>query len=200
MGKAWKLDHDAVVRMAREGKTRKEIAEAFGVTRQAVSHVLKPFGIPPAKGSRRKAPWTADAVRMASEGRTASEIAEAVGRSPERVRTVLQAEAGVVFQKRTDPAAKEMVLELRRQGMKYADIADAAGVTVSLAAKVCMDAANAGEKGLLTSKRGPRRKFGDADAAAIRLLLGEGRSQQEVAELTGWSQPTVCKVARAGED
>lgn len=199
MGTARKLDVEIAKEMLRAGKNRREIADEFGCTPQAVSHALKLVGMDarsaPVRRPRRA--WVAEALRLAGEGRSLAEIAAAVGKSSERVRKVCRAE-GFGFRDRVPDEVRDEVLRLRREGLKLVEIAAATGVSPTMAGKVCRDAASGTDgEGLLKGRRRKReRRFGEADRKAILELHGVGMSQAAIAAATGWSQSTVSKVVR----
>jgi DNA-binding CsgD family transcriptional regulator len=115
--------------LAAEGKSQSEIAQALGISRQAVHQAASRYGIE-IKNGRAAADTTHDAevIRLAEAGKTAMEIASVLGINSGKVRIIL----GRHSLKANKPAPKSKYADALRglaaSGASLADAARALGV------------------------------------------------------------------------
>lgn len=190
------VDPDEAVRLYQQGLTNFEIAETFGVTPLRISQVLRGAGVSRPRGAPPKVSRE-DVLRLHGQGLSPREIAPQVGASAVRVSQLI-AEAGL--RPHAAPLAptardieaarrREQVLELHREGLPVAEIAERMEVTPVTVYRIL------GEEGLRPNVTEEAARARERREEAI-MLHRQGVSGSEVARRLGISEPAVVAILR----
>ena len=155
-----------------QGKSYQEIADGFGVTRQAVQFTLKRL--------------ETEAAALSGEGLSVRSIANRLGITPAVAQHALNGFGSVPLAKdgRSRRSAwQSEAVRLASEGIDPADVAAKVGRSEDHVRRVVRDA------GVALSRRAS-----DGDRDEILRLRGEGLIYREIAERTGWSLAMVEKV------
>lgn len=166
------LDAARVAEMRIQGKSYQEIADGFGVTRQAVQFTLKRL--------------ETEAAALSGEGLSVRSIANRLGITPTVAQHALNGFGAVPLAKdgRSRRSAwQSEAVRLASEGIDPADVAVKVGRSEDHVRRVVRDA------GVALSRRAS-----DGDRDEILRLRGEGLIYREIAERTGWSIAMVEKV------
>jgi DNA-directed RNA polymerase specialized sigma24 family protein len=187
-------NEDAIVAAAVAGEDYAAIAQAFGVTRQAVScavHRARKAGNPIPKRSPGRAGKAAQILEMAARGLRPGEISERLGMAvswPSAVITKARLAGADLpdFSRRHPPELRERVLAMAVAGSRTREIATETGLSRDTVWEMVARARRDGVPGIPASYQGVSAEHAEALALGMR-----GVSPKEIATLVGWPAAAV---------